>query len=106
MTASDWAVPGWIAGQTWGSIILYAPKYHTHARLRRHERVHVRQCMIFGPLMLVLGSEREGLGDLGGRLGPSETVTIPQSDGAESLNVAAAGAALFSEMRRQRLSAR
>ncbi len=59
-----------------------------------------------GPLMLVLGSEREGLGDLGGRLGPSEIVTIPQSDGAESLNVAAAGAALFSEMRRQRLSAR
>lgn len=57
-----------------------------------------------GPVLLVLGAERVGLGDLPERLGPSETVTIPQTDGAESLNVSAAGSALFAEMRRQRLT--
>lgn len=58
-----------------------------------------------GPLLLVLGAERDGLGDVPAQLGPTEIVTIPQTGGAESLNVSAAGSALFAEMRRQRLGA-
>jgi len=60
-----------------------------------------------GPLVLALGAERAGLGEAGEELaGGLEVVavTIPQEDGAESLNVAAAGAAILAEARRQRAS--
>jgi TrmH family RNA methyltransferase len=58
-----------------------------------------------GPLVIALGGEREGLGPALEQLGDScviERVTIPQTDGAESLNVSAAGAVLFAEALRQR----
>lgn len=58
-----------------------------------------------GPLVLALGAERAGLGPALAELGegrPVIRVTIPQADGAESLNVAAAGAALLAEVLRQR----
>lgn len=58
-----------------------------------------------GPLVLALGAERAGLGPALGELGegrPVTRVTIPQAEGAESLNVAAAGAALLAEITRQR----
>ncbi len=53
-----------------------------------------------GPVTFVLGAEREGLpGDL--VAGCDETASIPLAEGAESLNVAAAGAiALYERMRR------
>jgi TrmH family RNA methyltransferase len=58
-----------------------------------------------GPTVLALGAEREGLepalADLGDRLAVTR-LTIPQAEGAESLNVAAAGAALLAEAARQR----
>lgn len=60
------------------------------------------------PHVLALGSERDGLGPVletlaeGRELVP---VTIPQAEGAESLNVAAAGAALMAEALRQRVAA-
>jgi RNA methyltransferase, TrmH family len=57
------------------------------------------------PTVIALGAERAGLepvlGELGGEAGPT-LVTIPQAPGAESLNVAAAGAALLAEALRQR----
>ena len=59
------------------------------------------------PLVLALGNERAGLGSaLEGLADGREVVrvTIPQADGAESLNVAAAGAALLAEAVRQRAS--
>ncbi len=56
------------------------------------------------PAVIVLGAEREGvepaLAAFGDR--PVVRVTIPQRPGAESLNVAAAGAALLAEASRQR----
>ena len=55
--------------------------------------------------MLALGAERAGLAPaLEGLSDGREVVrvTIPQADGAESLNVAAAGAALMVEAVRQR----
>ncbi len=58
-----------------------------------------------GPLVLALGAERAGLGPALAELGegrPVTRVTIPQAEGAESLNVAAAGAALLAEIVRQR----
>lgn len=58
-----------------------------------------------GPLVLALGAERTGLGPALAGLGegrPVTRVTIPQAPGAESLNVAAAGAALMAEILRQR----
>lgn len=58
-----------------------------------------------GPHVLALGAERSGLGPALGELEsghPVVRVTIPQSAGAESLNVAAAGAALMAEAVRQR----
>lgn len=60
------------------------------------------------PLVLALGAERAGLGPALGELGdgrPVVRVTIPQAEGAESLNVAAAGAALLAEIARQRSGA-
>ena len=58
-----------------------------------------------GPLLLVLGGEREGVGALPDALGSAEIVTIPQTAAAESLNVAAAGSALLAEVCRQRRAA-
>lgn len=58
-----------------------------------------------GPIVIALGGEREGLApglaELGGSL-EVERVTIPQTHGAESLNVSAAGAILLAEAVRQR----
>jgi len=58
-----------------------------------------------GPLVLALGAERAGVGgaldDLE-RAGRVLEVTIPQAPGTDSLNVAAAGAILLAEARRQR----
>ncbi len=58
-----------------------------------------------GPTVIALGGEREGLGPGLAQLGDAleiERVTIPQAPGAESLNVAAAGAILLAEAVRQR----
>jgi TrmH family RNA methyltransferase len=57
------------------------------------------------PAVIALGAERAGLD---ASLGPFDAdqlvrVTIPQEPGAESLNVAAAGAILLAEARRQRV---
>jgi RNA methyltransferase, TrmH family len=60
-----------------------------------------------GPVLLALGGEREGLGPGLEQLGdgvPIDRVTIPQTAGAESLNVAAAGAILLAEAVRQRMA--
>ena len=62
-----------------------------------------------GPSVLALGAERAGLEPAlavldDGR--PTVRVTLPQAPGTESLNVAAAGAALLAEMARQRAAAR
>lgn len=57
------------------------------------------------PLVLALGAERGGLGGALDELSAGREVvqvTIPQAPGAESLNVAAAGAALMAEAVRQR----
>jgi TrmH family RNA methyltransferase len=57
------------------------------------------------PMVIALGGEREGLGPGLAQIGdavPIERVTIPQTAGAESLNVAAAGAFLLAEAWRQR----
>ena len=57
------------------------------------------------PLVLALGAERAGLAPaLEGLSDGREVVrvTIPQAEGAESLNVSAAGAALMTEIARQR----
>jgi TrmH family RNA methyltransferase len=57
------------------------------------------------PLVLALGAERAGLGGALAELGADREVvrvTIPQAAGSESLNVAAAGAALLAEAVRQR----
>ncbi|MEW6582036.1 MAG: RNA methyltransferase, partial [Actinomycetota bacterium] len=62
-----------------------------------------------GPTVLALGGEREGLDPVVADLAAAHdlvAVTIPQAGGAESLNVAAAGAAILAEARRQRASAR
>jgi TrmH family RNA methyltransferase len=58
-----------------------------------------------GPIVLALGNERAGLGPVLGPLEaerPALRVTLPQAPGTESLNVAAAGAALLAEVARQR----
>lgn len=58
-----------------------------------------------GPIVIALGGERDGLAPGLSQLGPGlviEPVTIPQTRGAESLNVAAAGAILLAEAVRQR----
>ena len=60
------------------------------------------------PTVLVMGAERAGLsGALEGLAGAPEVVpvTIPQHPGAESMNVAAAGAAILVEALRQRAAA-
>ena len=60
------------------------------------------------PLVLALGAERAGLGPALESLADGREVvrvTIPQAEGAESLNVAAAGAALLAEAVRQRATA-
>lgn len=57
------------------------------------------------PLVLALGAERAGLApamDVLEGAAPLVSVTIPQAPGSESLNVAAAGAALLYEAVRQR----
>ena len=57
------------------------------------------------PMVLALGAERAGLGGALQELGADRAVvrvTIPQAPGSESLNVAAAGAALLAEAARQR----
>ena len=58
-----------------------------------------------GPAVIALGAERAGLEPLLGVLAARREVvrvTIPQAEGSESLNVAAAGAALLAEALRQR----
>lgn len=58
-----------------------------------------------GPLVLALGGERAGLDPVRDALsaaGRVVEVTIPQVPGTDSLNVAAAGAALLAEIARQR----
>ena len=60
------------------------------------------------PMVLALGAERAGLGPALESLAEDREVvrvTIPQAEGAESLNVAAAGAALLAEAARQRATA-
>lgn len=60
------------------------------------------------PMVLALGAERAGLGPALESLAEDREVirvTIPQAGGAESLNVAAAGAALLAEAARQRATA-
>jgi TrmH family RNA methyltransferase len=62
-----------------------------------------------GPTVIALGAERDGLEPALAELGDRLTVTrltIPQAEGAESLNVAAAGAALLAETARQRALSR
>lgn len=57
------------------------------------------------PIVIALGGEREGLAPSLAELGAGltlERVTIPQTAGAESLNVSAAGAILLAEAVRQR----
>jgi len=57
--------------------------------------------------VLALGAERAGLDPIMDALRDHlevVEVTIPQGDGAESLNVAAAGAALMSERIRQSIT--
>jgi RNA methyltransferase, TrmH family len=59
-----------------------------------------------GPMVIALGGERQGLEPALEELAQNASVTrvtIPQPGGTESLNVAAAGAALLSEALRQRL---
>ena len=59
------------------------------------------------PTVLALGAERAGLDPIMDALRDHlevVEVTIPQGDGAESLNVAAAGAALMSERIRQSIT--
>jgi TrmH family RNA methyltransferase len=61
-----------------------------------------------GDLVLALGAERAGLGPALEELSAGREVvrvTIPQAEGAESLNVSAAGAALMAEIGRQRATA-
>jgi len=59
-----------------------------------------------GPLVLALGAEREGIEPALAALGTGglevRRVRIPQAEGTESLNVAAAGAVLLGEVLRQR----
>jgi TrmH family RNA methyltransferase len=58
-----------------------------------------------GPTVIALGGERAGLAPALEALGadrPPALVTIPQTPGAESLNVAAAGAIILAEAARQR----
>lgn len=58
-----------------------------------------------GPTLLALGAERAGLRPVMDELAGKHSitaVTIPQADGAESLNVSAAGAAILAEVLRQR----
>jgi tRNA G18 (ribose-2'-O)-methylase SpoU len=60
------------------------------------------------PTVLALGAERPGLEPVLDDLAvdrPAVRVTIPQAEGAESLNVAAAGAAILAEALRQRRTA-
>ena len=57
------------------------------------------------PSIIALGAEREGLDVSMGPFGDEHEVvrvTIPQQTATESLNVAAAGAILLAEARRQR----
>lgn len=63
--ASDWrwkwgalectvkrTIPPWAVAQTFGFVILYRPAV-PWARVRMHERGHVRQCLVLGPLVLL-----------------------------------------------------
>lgn len=62
---------------------------------------------LVAPSLIALGAERAGLDVSMGPFGDEHEivrVTIPQEPAAESLNVAAAGAILLAEARRQRLS--
>lgn len=61
-------------------------------------------CPLEGPLVIALGAERAGVepGLAGFPEDRVRRVTVPQAEGAESLNVAAAGAALLAEAGRQR----
>jgi RNA methyltransferase, TrmH family len=64
------------------------------------------ECDLTGPMVLALGGERAGLTPVLGELAKSRpvvSVTIPQAEGAESLNVSAAGAAILAEVLRQRI---
>ena len=59
------------------------------------------------PCIVALGAERAGIEDAVDAVGDAAEVvrvTIPQTDVTESLNVAAAGAVLLAEARRQRSS--
>jgi TrmH family RNA methyltransferase len=66
------------------------------------------ECDLTLPTVLALGAERPGLEPVLDDLAvdrPAVRVTIPQAEGAESLNVAAAGAAILAEALRQRRTA-
>lgn len=70
-----------------------------------HGGVPPWECDLASPLVLALGAERAGLGPVLSELAASRpvvSVTIPQAEGAESLNVSAAGAAILAEALRQR----
>jgi len=45
--------PKKVQGQTWGEVVYYLPDYASDVLLC-HEMVHVKQCRLLGPLMLVL----------------------------------------------------
>lgn len=63
---------------------------------------------LVSPMILALGAERTGIEPALDALGDGVEVvrvTIPQEEAAESLNVAAAGAILLAEVRRQRAMA-
>ena len=45
----------WVGGQTFGNVIFYRSKERMNdAAMRVHERCHVAQTMLLGPLMLVI----------------------------------------------------
>ena len=71
-----------------------------------HDGVPPWECDLTAPSVLALGAERDGIGPAITHVGslPVVRVAIPQAPGSESLNVAAAGAALMAEALRQRSS--
>ena len=69
-----------------------------------HRGVAPWDCDLASPAVLALGAERHGLEASMASVGDLEVVrvSIPQARGTESLNVAAAGAAIMAEALRQR----
>ncbi len=70
-----------------------------------HDGVPHWEADLVSPCIIALGAERSGIEDAVAAVGDAAEivrVTIPQTEDTESLNVAAAGAVLLSEARRQR----